>query len=130
MKRISLIFFLALSLLLMVWAIPSAASRHVYSGQRDYWGALAYSYETGRYGFAYDYETKAEATDAAVGHCGVDDCKAVVWFHNACGAFAKGNNAWGWGIGDDREDAEAVALAECRQHGGGCHIVEWACTTR
>jgi serine/threonine-protein kinase len=124
MKRITLIFVLATCPLLVIGTIPSAA------GQNDYWGALAYSYETGRYGFAYDYRTKDEATDSAVGHCGVDDCKAVVWFRNGCGAFAKGDNAFGWGIGDDKKDAQEKALAACREHGDGCRVIEWACTTR
>ena len=123
MKRASLIFLLTICFLLLTLTTPSAAGH-------DYWGALAYSSATGSYGFAYDYSTKAEAINHAVGKCAARDCHAVVWFHNGCGAFARGPHAWGWGIGDNRHAAEETALAECRKVGGGCQIVEWACTTR
>ena len=96
----------------------------------DKWGAIAYSTSTHRYGVAYDYGTQAQAINSAVERCRVNDCKAVVWFKNSCGAFAQGTNAYGWGLGNVRAEAEAKALAECRKHGGGCHVVAWSCTTR
>jgi hypothetical protein len=97
--------------------------------QGDYWGALAYSYENGAYGFAYDYSTQDRAINAAVDKCASRGCKAVVWFHNSCGAFAKGRaGSYGWGIGDDRAEAESKALAECRKRGEGCKNIEWACS--
>jgi serine/threonine-protein kinase len=125
MKRILLIFLLVLCLLSVALRdAPSAA------GQSDYWGALAYSNATGRYGFAYDYPTQAQAINKAVVKCGIRDCRGVVWFHNGCGAFARGSGVWGWAIGDTRADAEERAIAECRKHGGGCRAIAWACTTR
>ena len=125
MKRIGLIFLLVLCLFSVALAIvPSTAS------QNDYWGALAYSNATGRYGFAYDYSTQAQAINVAVEKCRASDCRGVVWFHNGCGAFARGNRAWGWAIGDSRAEAEERALAECRKHGGNCRGIAWACTTR
>lgn len=96
----------------------------------DKWGAIAYSTSTGRYGIAYDYGTQAQAINSAVERCRVGDCKAVVWFKNSCGAFAQGNNAYGWGLGGARAEAEAKALAECRKHGGNCRVVAWSCTSR
>lgn len=94
------------------------------------WGAIAYSYATGKYGLSYDYPTQAQAINSAVERCKAPDCKAVVWFENGCGAFARGTNTRGWGIGQTRALAEERALAECRKGGGGCRIVAWACTTR
>lgn len=115
-----------------------ASSRYSYlsgadSLSADEWGALAYSYSTGAYGFSYDHDTQQEAINAAVEACDEDDCKAVVWFRNSCGAFANatGNDpGYGWGIGDDKDEASAVALSECRKRGTGCKIVRWQCTTR
>ena len=100
------------------------------NAQPERWGAIAYSTATGRYGLTYDFPTQAKAINASVVKCGARDCKAVVWFVNSCGAFAKGSGASGWGIGRTRADAEEKALAECRKHGGACRVVAWACTTR
>jgi serine/threonine protein kinase, bacterial len=123
MRRVLLMLFL------LSWCL-SVTLAGGGSGDRDNWGALAYSDSTGRYGFAYDYITQAEAINSAVERCKARDCRGVVWFRNGCGAFAKGNGAYGWGIGDTRAVAEAKALAECRKRGGGCSIIQWACTSR
>ena len=108
-----------------------------YSPGATEWGAIAYSYSTGAYGFSYDHDTQQEAVNAAVEACdeasSEDDCKAVVWFRNSCGAFANATGAdpgYGWGVGDTQQEASAVALAECRKRGTGCKIVRWQCTTR
>ncbi|HJQ23609.1 MAG TPA: DUF4189 domain-containing protein [Blastocatellia bacterium] len=98
---------------------------------RASWGAIAYSYSTGRYGTAYDYATQDQAINSAVERCRANDCKAVVWFERGCGSFAVGyNRVSGWAIGNSRAEAESKALAECRKRGGGCHIIAWACTSR
>ena len=125
MKRSGLILLAIFCLML-----PSLADATLSAGRRDNWGAIAYSYATGRYGFAYDYASQAAAINSAVDRCKANDCKAVVWFVNSCGAFAQGSRAYGWGIGNSRAAAEEKALAECRKRGGGCGIKVWACTTR
>src|SRR5437588_11448524 len=135
MRRILLTLTFAFCLLsLTLTAARTSAKPNVAAlegaSQNDYWGALAYSSYTGRYGFAYDYRTQADAINAAVNKCRARDCQGVVWFHNGCGAFARGRGAWGWGIGNNRAEAESKALVECRKHGGYCRVIEWACTTR
>jgi hypothetical protein len=120
-----------LVLFLVFWCISVAlANGGSGTGSRDNWGALAYSTSTGRYGFAYDYASQSQAINAAVERCKARDCQAVVWFVNGCGAFAKGDSAYGWGIGNTRALAESKALAECRKRGGGCRIIQWACTSK
>jgi serine/threonine-protein kinase len=99
----------------------------------DEWGAFAYSFSTGAYGFSYDHDTQQEAINAAVDECDADDCKAQVWFRNSCGAFANATGddpGYGWGIGNDKDEASAVALSECRKRGTGCKLIKWVCTTR
>ena len=99
--------------------------------QERLWGAIAYSTATGSYGFSYDQETQADAINIAVENCTGDDCKAVVWFHNSCGAFAKGTQgAYGWGIDTDRDEAKEKAMAACRTRGAQCHIVQSVCTSQ
>ena len=135
MRRILLTLMVALCLMLLTLTATTSSAKRNDAGltnfsQRGYWGALAYSSSTGRFGFAYDYRTQADAINAAVAKCRARDCQGVVWFHNGCGAFARGRGAWGWGIGNNRAEAESKALAECRKHGGYCRVIEWACTTR
>jgi serine/threonine protein kinase, bacterial len=124
MRRVLLILFL------LSWCISVALASGTGAGNRDKWGALAYSESSGRYGFAYDYASQAEAINSAVERCKARDCRGVVWFRNSCGAFAKGDGAYGWGVGDSRAVAESKALAECRKRGGGCRMIQWACTSR
>jgi hypothetical protein len=100
------------------------------TSQRNNWGAIAYSFTTGRWGLVYDYPTQARAINSAVERCGTRDCQAVVWFHNSCGAFARGRGAYGWGVDNTRAGAEERALAACRQRGPGCRLLSWACTSR
>lgn len=125
MKRILLVFLLAfgcMSIALASGGKPTPA--------RDNWGAIAYSTSTGRTAYSYDFATQAGAINYAVERCGARDCRAVVWFVNGCGAFAKGDNSTGWGVGTSRATAESNALAECRKRGGGCRTLQWTCTTR
>ncbi|MEW6128819.1 MAG: DUF4189 domain-containing protein [Acidobacteriota bacterium] len=125
MKKILLAVFLALW-----WVSVVLASGGLHSSRRNNWGAIAYSKSSGRIGYSYDYATEAQAINSAVERCGVRDCQAVVWFVNGCGALAKGDKGYGWAIGASRSEAEGKALAECRKRGGGCRIVQWACTSR
>lgn len=125
MRRMLSIVFLAICL----FAVTLTPARSA-TGQRDNWGAIAYSFRTGRWGLVYNYPTQAQAVNSAVARCGTRDCQAVVWFRNGCGAFAKGRTAYGWGIGETRAEAEGKALAACRQRGPNCRLVSWACTSR
>ena len=125
MRKILLAVLLAACLISVI--VPPARSA---ASQRDNWGAIAYSVSTARWGAVYNYPTQAKAVNAAVERCRADDCQAVVWFRNGCGAFAKGRGAYGWGLGNTRADAEEKALAACRQRGPRCVIVSWSCTSR
>ena len=99
----------------------------------DYFGAIAYSPNTGSHGYSYDYGSRREAEAYAMNQCRkyAGDCRVAIWFRNACGALAIGNNGgWGSGWGDSRQRAEYEAINSCRQHAGNCGIRRWACTTR
>jgi hypothetical protein len=123
---------LILSVTLLVICLVSVILPPAFSAtnQRDNWGAIAYSTRTTRWGAVYNYATQAQAVNAAVERCGADDCQAVVWFRNGCGAFAKGRGAYGWGLGNTRAQSEEKALAACRQRGPYCRVVSWSCTSR
>ena len=106
------------------WLFPTEANA-------DNYGAIAYSSSSGRYGYSYDWGSRADAENYARSQCGSTDCAVKVWFKNACGALAVGQNGGlGWGWSGSRGAAESTALNECQSRTGGCSIKSWACTTR
>ena len=93
-------------------------------------GSIAVN-KCGAYGYSYGKNSVSEAEQAALQECG-PGCAVVLHFENACGAFATdadqrcGPRGWGWAQGRNR--AEAIALNECANHGGGnCTIRRWVC---
>jgi hypothetical protein len=108
-----------------LWLLPAGAQA------RDNYGAIAYSFSTGRYGYSYDWPSRAEAENYARSQCGIGDCAVKVWFKNACGALAVGRgSAYGWGWAGSRGQAEGSALSECQARSAGCRVRVWSCTTR
>jgi hypothetical protein len=108
-------------------AQPVLAQKGGGGGQTgDSYGALAYNEETGAYGYAYDYDTQAEASKAAVEECG-KDCKVVMQLKNECGAIAQSQKFYGWANGASRKAAEKGALDNC---GKDCKVVAWTCTVK
>ncbi len=97
---------------------------------RNYYGAISYSPSTGAYGYSYDYTSKRGAQRAARKQCGYRDCKKSLWFRNACGALAVGNNGYGTGWGSTKSRARRAALRSCRKYSRGCRVKRWVCTTR
>lgn len=97
----------------------------------DSYGAIAYSPATRADGWSHSYATRAEAERRALRECSsrARDCRVAIWFKNACGALAVGQNGgWGSGWGNDRRRAELEAIGVCNQYTGGCNIVRWACS--
>ena len=104
------------------WLSASAASAE------DMYGAIATSDETGAWGYAYNYPSRAQAETAALQECGEAGCQIEVWFANACGAVAKDGRSVGWGWAASRAEAEAQAISACGT--GACKVEVWACTDR
>lgn len=94
----------------------------------DMYGAIATSDETGSWGYAYNYTSRAQAEAAALQQCGEAGCQVEVWFANACGAVAKDGRNVGWGWAESRAEAEAKAISGCGS--GACKVEVWACTDR
>jgi hypothetical protein len=90
--------------------------------------AIAYSEQSGRYGYAYGCTCLPDAQNNAVANCGAADAHVVVWVENGWVALAVGDNgAYGdaWSTSSVAE-AEAIALQNCSQYGGNAHIAVWA----
>lgn len=122
MSRRLLVLAGLFSVALAVQTAPAAA--------QDYFGAIAFSTRSGAHGWANDYGSRYGAENAALAQCG-GGCRVVLWFKNTCGALATASdNSYGTGWSGSRRTAEAIAMRNCRERGGGCGILRWVCTTR
>jgi len=95
-------------------------------------GAIAYSRETGAYGYAYDHDNQNRARHAALRHCTrhASDCHIVVTFVEQCGAIAETTQREvSPGLGKTRKEAEERSLAACRAAAGkACTVAAWVCS--
>lgn len=112
MRMIALFFFAVLSLL------PAFAAASGY-------GAIALNSETGRYGYAYNQQSRASAEVTAQSHCGAN-CRPILWFANGCAALAQSANRFGAGVAQSPAVAERKALNTCGM--GRCRIVLSQCS--
>jgi len=87
----------------------------------DTYAAIAFSPKTGKYGYAWNYSTRAAAEKAALSECKADDAKVVTWvqFGWAVLVIAE-DNAYGYdevhGDGANSKDAYDSALKELRKN--------------
>ena len=98
----------------------------------DNFGAIAFSKATGAYGFSYDHQSRRDAEARAMAECNSRSrgCKIAIWFKNACGSVAIGQNGWGSAWAGSRGNAERAAIANCSKHTSGCRVLAWSCTKR
>lgn len=99
---------------------------------QDHFGAIAYSNRTKAHGWAKDFASRAAAEKAALASCAkhADDCTAVLWFKNACGALATGPKGSGWGWAETQSLADSGAMNACAKHSTACTVKRRVCTTR
>ena len=81
---------IAASLAITAFILPAAA-------MAGYEGAIAFSQRTGASGWSKNYDTKRQASNAALSYCNADDCKVVYNFTNACATIAAGPDG-GFGV--------------------------------
>ncbi len=100
----------------------------------DTYAAIAYSPATGKWGYAYDCDSRSSAEEAALSRCKAPDACIVTWVHNGFCALALGDDKshWGvgWSFGDGASNVSARnrALAECRQRTTGARLVLCVCS--
>jgi hypothetical protein len=100
---------------------------------QDSFGAIARSRSTGDKGYSWDYGSRAQAERRAINECnnysGAGDCRALLWFKNACGSIAEASNGGaGTGWGSNASLAESYALESCSSVGRGCEVTRTICT--
>ena len=80
----------------------------------DTYAAIAYSPETGRYGYGFRCSSKEEAGQEAIRQCHADDARALIYTYNAWCALAVGDNgAYGSAWGATPEAASLFARLQC-----------------
>ena len=98
----------------------------------DSHGAIAYSRQTGAWGYSYAHDSQARASRMALGHCErrAPDCRIVVNFVDQCGAIAETTRRdVSPGLGGTRKEAEDRSLAACRAAAGkACTVAAWVCS--
>jgi hypothetical protein len=107
--------------------VPVAASA------ADYYGAFAFSQNTGASGWSKNYGSQGEAEDAAMQVClqtrGAQDCKVAYSFVNSCAALAVGgDNGWGADWGVNVQAAENKALHTCSGYSYNCKVLTSQCS--
>jgi Domain of unknown function (DUF4189) len=97
----------------------------------DYYAAIAFSQSNGNHGYSNNYGSRRSAEEASLSECRDRGCTVVLWFKNACGALAVGdNNAYGTGWAPIRRRAEEIAMSNCNDRSQNCNVIRWVCTTR
>ena len=126
-------FNLGKSIVLAVATILPVLSVGVVEAVADNYGAIARSRDSGDKGYAWNFQSRQEAERRARQECrsisGSGDCRALLWFKNACGSIAEASNGGaGTGWGTDEELAERYAISSCRTVGSRCRVVRTFCT--
>ena len=105
---------------------------------KDFYGAIAFSPATQKWGRAWNLASEADAKSRALNECkkvGGTHCEIAVWVKNGCGAFAippqnatlkSSGISWGY---NDHGTAKARALEECqkRNKGDSCKVITSFC---
>ncbi len=97
----------------------------------DSFGAISYSPDTGATGWSHSWANRRKAERVAQDNCyaNADDCRVAIWFKNACGAVAVGDDGgWGSAWAYNSRGAQRAAIAQCSEYSDGCRVVRWQCS--
>jgi TPR repeat protein len=91
----------------------------------EYYGVVAVSQNTGRYGFCFaHHKDKQEAANHALSFCNSRDAKVVLCVKNSWFALASGGGgAFGWAHGSDPDEVRERAINECLRFSNTAQIV-------
>ena len=125
MKRFSKFAAAALGVALLTTPVAASAA--------DYYGAFAFSQNTGASGWSKNYGSQGEAEGAALQVCfqtrGATDCKVSYSFVNSCAALAVGgDNGWGADWGANLQAAENKAMHVCSGYSYNCRVLTSQCS--
>ncbi|MCE9534661.1 MAG: DUF4189 domain-containing protein [Planctomycetes bacterium] len=90
----------------------------------DTYAAVAYSPKTGKYGYAWNWRSRAQAERVALANCIEADAKVVGWVKAGWLVLAVSDDndygvGYAFGQGASTRDAKIDALNECAKHNKG-----------
>jgi hypothetical protein len=91
----------------------------------NYWGAIAYSQSTGKWGYSRTWLSEVNARRVAIENCEAKDAKVVLAVGNYWCALALGDDvtAYGTGYAETADEAKRFALEECAKRTANSKIV-------
>lgn len=99
-------------------------------------GAIGYSPSTQTLTLQSQCDSQEECENGVLKSCREQSsdpgsCQVLLWFRDACGAFARSSSgAYGSGWGTDEDIATGYAINVCREHGGtDCRSNTYVCST-
>lgn len=126
--------------LMAAFTAGAALHGHAAETEKDYWGAIAYAFDTGGHGYSTNYPTEEGAKQRALNECQKfgSDCNAWAW-RNGCLAVALGfrspdppqdqlPNGVEIKLHDKKDAAEAESLKGCSKFYNDCYILRSVCT--
>jgi hypothetical protein len=135
MTRFSTILGILALALASLLTVPAPARSDTIYFNGDTYAAIAYSPETGKWGYAYNCGSRGQAERMALSNCPQSDARIVCWVHNGFCALALGDDkaSWGtgWSYGDGATNTAArnYAMTNCKARTTGARIVLCVCST-
>lgn len=128
--RLLLILVMMQVSFLSLFALPAVkAGANKSKLQTTYYGAIAYSPSTGRFGSSWNSRSSDEANKLAMGICNRPDCQVLVPLENSCGALARARNGgYVWGSGGSLYEAKLLTSNECTRRHGSCKFICSVCS--
>lgn len=115
LSRLSL-FLVALSFLVVVYSVFLLSgylwTKSSTQNAGTLFGAIARGQSSEALGYSSKMTSREEAERAALSTC-TSNCTIAVWFQDACGAVAQGNNGWGTNFGMTTDEARTKAMEAC-----------------
>jgi hypothetical protein len=104
------------------------SARQTSDNSTTYYGAIAYSQSTGRWGYSSGFSAEVNARRQSLRNCVAGDCKVVLIVGNGYAALALGDDTSAYGFGHSKTDqgvavARRFALQGCQQRTRNCRIV-------
>jgi hypothetical protein len=120
------VFVLLVSVIVLSETVPLSASEDQFPSTS--WAALAYSKSTQNLGWASGKSSRDEAERIALDYCDAPDAVVLTSTTLAHLTFARGcNGSYGWATNNDREEAESLAVSNCRRHCQHAHLSKTVC---
>ena len=123
--------FIRINLVAIAVATAACSAPSLAAADQLY-GALAYSQKSGSYGWSIDAQSQADAENSAINECykRAGDCQSAIWFRDACGAIAVGEDGgWGADWGRNKTAARNKAMNVCNGYTYNCKVVVTQCTS-